>query len=351
MTTRPINVLVVEDSQMERELLLHILQSDPEIRVVAVATDGAQAVEAACREHPDVVTMDIHMPKQDGVEAIRQIMGRCPVPVVILSASSAYSREGEKAFLALEAGALALAHKPSEAGSPGYAEEVQNLLQTIKLMSEVKVVRRWSRPAAPASVPRIAVPSPIRVVAMGASAGGPVALERILSRLDGKTLPPLLIVQHMAPGFIKGFAAWLQASTGFPVRVAVHGETVQPGQAYLAPDGCQMGIDANGRITLSDTVPEGGLCPSVAHLFRSVARAYGKQAVGVMLTGMGHDGAAELKEMKDQGAVTLVQDEDSSLIYGMPGVAVSLGGATHILSLEQIPTILARLASTKESVS
>jgi len=355
MATHLINVLVVEDSPVERELLLHIFQSDPEIRVIAVATNGAQAVEAVCRERPDVVTMDIHMPKLDGVEATRQIMGRCPTPVVILSASSSYNPEGEKAFLALEAGALSVVRKPSGVGHPGYAEEVQDLLQTIKLMSEVKVVRRWFRPAtappAPAPLPKIEAPSSVRLVAMGASAGGPMALEHILQGLAGRVLPPLLVVQHMAPGFVEGFAAWLHASTGFPVRVAVHGEMAQPGHAYLAPDDHQMGIDASGRIVLSDAAPEGGLRPSVAHLFRSVAHAYGKQAVGVLLTGMGRDGAAELKEMKDRGAVTLVQDEASSMVYGMPGEAISLGGATHVLPLEQIPAILAKLAGTKESVS
>ncbi|MBS1191882.1 MAG: protein-glutamate methylesterase [Rhodocyclaceae bacterium] len=352
MANHLINVLVVDDSSVERELLLHIFLSDPEIRVIGVATDGVQAVEAACRLHPDVITMDVHMPKQDGVEATRQIMVRCPTPVIILSASSAYGPEGEKAFLALEAGALTLVRKPSGIGQPGNAAEIDNLLRSVKLMSEVKVVRRWVQPPPPkpAALPGIEGHRPVRVVAMGASAGGPMALQRILAGLAGHPTPPLAIVQHMTPGFVEGFAAWLQSSAKFPVRVAAPGEKIQPGRAYIAPDNRQMGIEAD-RIVLSQGPPEGGLRPSVSHLFRSVAQFYGEQAVGVLLTGMGRDGAAELKAMKDRGAVTIVQDEDSALVYGMPGEAVNLGGATHVLPLNYIPGFLLKLGSIKESLT
>jgi len=345
MTIRSIRVLVVEDSQVERELLLHILSAAPLIGRVTVAVNGEEAVEAACRERPDVVTMDIHMPKLDGVEATRRIMERCPVPIVVISASEGYGPEGENAFRALEAGALALVRKPAGIGHPSYREEVDKLLQAIELMSEVKVVRRWSSRPAPKPASRARAPLPLKLVAIGASAGGPLALQCLLSGLPRGFPLPLLIVQHLSPGFAQGFAAWLQGTTGFPVEVAVEGEQVLPGHAYLAPDGAHLGVAGDRRIVLSREPPDEGLRPSVAHLFRSVGRVFGADAVGVLLSGMGRDGAVELKSLKDRGALTLVQDGDSALINGMPGEAASLGGASHVLPPERIAGFLADLAS------
>jgi len=347
MNKNPIRVLVAEDSPVERELLLHILQADPEIRVVSVAADGVQAVEAACRERPDVVTMDVHMPNMDGLEATRQIMETCPAPIVVVSASSGYSREGAKAFEALEAGALALARKPPGVGQPGYGAAVQELLQTLKLMSEVKVVRRWRRPgvARPlAQPPKITPHAPIQLVAIGASAGGPPALQHILAALPKDFPVPLLIVQHMASGFVEGFTGWLRDSTGFPVQVAVHGAQPLPGHVYVAPCGTHLAVANSGLLRLADDPPEGGLRPAVSALFRSVAEACGERAVGVLLTGMGRDGAAELKQMKDSGAITIAQDEETSVVFGMPGEAVRLGAATYVLPLERIAAMLSSIS-------
>lgn len=348
-----IKVLVVDDSPVARELLVYILGSDPQLEVIRTATNGREALEAVERYRPDVITMDIHMPGLDGLDATRRIMETNPTPIVIVTGSFD-PRETELAFRATEAGALAVIQRPAGVGHPEHAATVAELVRTVKMMSEVKVVRRWARrrsqsPAAPTAPPSSAEiesrTREVKLVAVGASTGGPPVLETILAGLPKDFPAPIVIVQHMAPGFIQGFAQWLGQSCSLPVQVAAHGELIRPGLVYFAPDGFQMGVEAGGRVSLSKEEPENGLRPSVAHLFRSVARTFGQQAVGVLLTGMGKDGAEELKLMRDQGALTLAQDEESSVVFGMPGEAVSLGAAMYVLSPEKIAATLASVAT------
>lgn len=340
-----ITVLVVDDSSVMREFLAHVLASDPDITVVGTASDGEEAVEAVARVKPAVVTMDVHMPKLNGLDATRRIMETHPVPIVIVSGTSTVN-ELVATFRALDAGALAVVRRPAGVGHPDYAVTAAELVQTVKLMAEVKVVRRWPRAGRERKVLSAAVPRKlreVRLVAIGASTGGPQALQTVLSGLPRDFPAPVLIVQHIAPGFVGGLAEWLAESSGFPVQVATHGESPRPGHAYLAPDGCHMRINAAGRIVLSSEDPVGGLRPSVSVLFRSVAEVVGSQTAGVLLTGMGKDGADELKLMKDQGALTIVQDEDSSVVPGMPGEAIRLGAATYMLTPEMIADLLVRL--------
>jgi len=180
-----------------------------------------------------------------------------------------------------------------------------------------------------------------------------MVLQKILSELPKNFLSPLLIVQHMATGFIQGFVEWLAQSSGFPVRVAIHGELLLSGHAYVAPDGLHMGIGSGNRIALSHNEPENGLRPSVSYLFRSVMKTYGRNAIGVLLTGMGKDGAEELKLMKDSGSVTIVQDKESSVVHGMPGEAIGLGGVTYVLPADRIAAALTHLVDRmeKETIS
>jgi len=185
----------------------------------------------------------------------------------------------------------------------------------------------------------------IRVVAVGASTGGPPVLQGILAALPRDFPVPVLLVQHIAPGFTQGFADWLAQSSSLPVQVGVHGQPALPGHVYVAPDSFHMAIAAQGRIRLNPDEPENGLRPSVSHLFRSVAHTYGPRAIGVLLTGMGKDGALELKLMKEQGAVTIAQDRDTSVVHGMPGEAIKLGGATYVLPPEKIRIALTSLLS------
>ncbi|MFI4987892.1 MAG: chemotaxis-specific protein-glutamate methyltransferase CheB [Alphaproteobacteria bacterium] len=342
-----IRAVVAEDSPTLRALLVHALSADPEIRVVAEARDGQEACEAVERLRPDVVTMDVHMPVLDGFEATRRIMESSPVPIVIVSGT--LTDQVTATFRALNAGALAFVPRPEGPGHPMHQKTSDDLVRMVKLMAEVKVVRRWRRrdaalrPPAPARRGSLPSQEDVRVVAIGASTGGPVALQIVLSALPKNYPVPVLVVQHMAPGFIDGLAQWLGESCPLPVRVASAGQDAKPGHVYLAPDGAHMALAGDGCIALSGSATEYGMRPAVAYLFRSVAKAVGGRAIGVLLSGMGKDGAAELKDMRDLGAVTIAQDRESSVVHGMPGEAIALEGAVHVLAPNEIGDFLAAL--------
>ncbi|MBI3456964.1 MAG: chemotaxis-specific protein-glutamate methyltransferase CheB [Candidatus Rokubacteria bacterium] len=341
-----IRVLVAEDSAVTREYLVYLLGEDPGLHVVGAARDGREAVEQAERLKPDVIVMDVHMPRMNGFEATREIMERVPTPIVIVSAS--ISREEVAiTFQALKAGALTAVDKPGGPDHPGHAEDARRLLETVKLMAEVKVVRRWrtrERPIPLSPLP----PKPdrkIRLIAIGASTGGPQVVAEILRTLPGNLGAPILLVQHIAPGFTAGLVEWLGQETRLPVKPAEPGEAVRPGTVYLAVDGSQMGITREGRIRLTREPAEDGFAPSVSYLLQAAAEAYGRSAMGILLTGMGRDGATGLKRMREAGGLTVAQSEESSVIFGMPGEAIRLGAAEYVLSPEQIAGLIRTLAS------
>lgn len=356
MTDGKIKVLVVDDSKVARMLMTHVLGADPQIEVVATLNDGQEAVTFVQKCKPDVVVMDIHMPNLDGFEATRRIMEIQPVPIIICTATANPS-EIVGTFRLMEVGAVACVEKPVSPASPNFDAVVGNLLQTIKLMSEVKVVRRWPRKR-PTKLSGKAAPEPewklpavgVQIIGIGASTGGPPVLQTILAGLPKDFPVPVLIVQHIARGFLAGLADWLQQTTGWQVHIAAHGMTPLPGHAYLAPDDYHMGMTTGHRILLSREEPIGNLRPSVAYLFRTLAGCYGCHALGVLLTGMGRDGAEELKLMKDAGAETIAQDRESSVVHGMPGEAIAMGGATHVLAADRIADTLITLVRRKAPI-
>ena len=345
-----VKVLIVEDSPVQQALLGHILSTDPEMRVIGTANNGVEAVDFVTRQRPDVITMDLNMPQMNGLDATRRIMETTPVPIVIVSANWD-PQEVATTFRAMEAGALAGVEKPRGLGHKDFEATAQQLVQTIKLMSEVKVVRRWPRRQFEQPVQLLAPPlsemvqptTAIKMVAIGASTGGPPVLQTLLSNLPKHFSVPVLIVQHIAAGFLPGLVEWLSQVTHFPIRIPAHGDLLLPGHAYLAPDDFHLGVERGPRAVLSQASPENNLRPAVSHLFRSVAETLGNQAVGVLLTGMGKDGAAELKMLRDKGAITIAQDKESSAVHGMPGEAVQLGAATLVLSPERIVEALVKL--------
>lgn len=352
-----IRVLVVDDSPVAKELLLHILASDPDMQVVGTAKDGEEALTAVERMKPDIITMDIHMPKMNGLDASRRIMETHPTPIVVVSGSSE-PQEMSTSFRALEAGAVAVVKRPAGIGHADHGQTSEQLLRTVKAMSEVKVVRRWARPshlAEGAAVSRPAEPelrpgaAAVRVIAFGASTGGPQVLQTIISALPADFGVPILVVQHIAPGFVRSFAEWLNRSTRLKVDIASDNEKIRPGHVYIAPDGWHMQVVLPGTISLSAALPVNGLRPSVGFLFRSLAAAYGQQALAVLLTGMGKDGAEELRLIKEKGGITIAQDEGSSVVYGMPGEAIRLGGATYVFPAARIAGALLTLAHRKET--
>jgi len=345
-----IKVLIVDDSKVIQEFLAHLLSSDPDLRVVGIANSGYEAIEFAMLKKPDVITMDIHMPGMNGYEATRTIMETVPTPIVIVTGSS-NKKEITDTFKLLDAGALAVVIRPPGFEDPHFAASRKELIQTVKLMSEVKVIRLFPRSRKEQKMPVLIVKTlendlkRIKLIAIGASTGGPMALQIILSGLPADLNVPVLIVQHIARGFVNGFCEWLSATSGIKLKIAEDGEMISAGVGYIAPDCLQMGIDQGGKIVLSDSQSENGLSPSVNYLFRSVARYYGPNAMGVLLTGMGKDGADELKKMKETGAYTLVQNAESSVVFGMPGEALRIGAADLALSPQKIAEIIAKSGS------
>ncbi|MBN2323371.1 MAG: chemotaxis-specific protein-glutamate methyltransferase CheB [Spirochaetes bacterium] len=346
-----IKVLIVEDSAVTRDFLQYVMSNDRDIEVMGCANDGEAAVEMIQDLDPDVVTMDINMPRMNGFEATKRIMEIHPVPIIIMSASW-NPDEVRKTFLAMEAGAVAIIEKPRGFGSPDNDVMTKRLLRTVKLMSEVKVVKRWSKktavkgetpPAAPGAGGSMQRKLALQLVAIGASTGGPSVLKEIFSILPSDLPVPFLIVQHIATGFLKGLVDWLVESTGFPLRIAQDGERAHAGYGYMCPEHRNIAINRSGSIVLSETANDRSRLPSVSHLFTAALKAYGSGALGVLLTGMGKDGAEELKKMRDRGAITIVQNKESSVVWGMPGEAVRLDGARYILAPAEIARTIAAL--------
>ncbi|NTX02729.1 chemotaxis-specific protein-glutamate methyltransferase CheB [Myxococcus sp. CA040A] len=342
MRTEPLRIVVAEDSPTARRLLVEILRADPGLSVVGEAKDGVEAMELTQRLRPNLVTMDIQMPRMDGLEATRRIMTEVPTPVVVVS--TLVERDIQTSMAALRAGALAVLQKPLGPESPDFDADSRRLRDTLKAMAEVKVVRRWPDrgTAQTAPVPR---PAPrakslrASVVALAASTGGPAALFRLLSELPADFPAPLLVVQHIAIGFGQGLASWLATAGPLPVRVAEEGELLLPGHVYLAPDDRHLGVQ-DGRAQVSKAAPVNGFRPSATWLFRSVARAHGPEALAVILTGMGQDGLEGTRELREAGGRVLAQDEESSVVFGMPGVVVSAGLADEVVSLAALPSRL-----------
>lgn len=347
-----IRVLVAEDSATCLSLLVEIIGSDPHLQLVATAGHGAEAVSLTKQLRPDVVLMDIHMPVMDGFEATRQIMTETPTPIVIVS-GSVDVRQVAVSMQALRLGALALLPKPSLVGVTDFDEMARHFTASVRAMAGVRVVRRWNPGG---SQPPAATPAPITpsrngrttptLIAIAASTGGPGALYRILSELPGDLPVPVLVVQHIALGFIEGLAAWLGGSSKLKVKVGQAQEQLRAGTVYLAPDDCHLGLRDKNTIEISKIPAVNGFRPSATHLFESVARQYGSSALGLVLTGMGDDGVAGLRSLHAVGGQVLAQDEETSVVFGMPGAAVAAGVTDGTLPLEMIAMRLQRLVTS-----
>lgn len=330
-----IRVLIAEDSATTLELLSTMLESDPEIRVVGRAKNGAEAVALTKTVRPDVVVMDIHMPVLDGFRATRQIMIESPTPIVIVSATLDV-KAVDVSLHALRLGALSVLEKPTGPSGADFPETCDRFIATIRAMSAVKVVRRWAENSIPPPELAPEQRSPPQLIAIAASTGGPTALLRVLSDLPSSLPVPVLIVQHMAPGFVTGLANWLSEGCSLKVKVAESGERLEGGVAYLAPDDLHLGLSDRRTIQISNTPPCGGFRPSGTYLFESVARVYGSSAVGVILTGMGDDGCTGLGALRRAGGRIIAQDEASSVVFGMPAAAIAAGLPHITLPLDLI---------------
>ncbi|MCL4262361.1 MAG: chemotaxis-specific protein-glutamate methyltransferase CheB [Anaerolineae bacterium] len=329
----PIRLLVAEDSPVCRELLVTIFQNTPGVQVVGAARDGAEAVRLAKRLHPDVVAMDVYMPRLNGYEAVRQIMAEAPCPIVMVSGQLPGDKK-EMTFQALQAGALTIVPKPALDDSP---EVTAELVRQVKLMAGVKVVRR-PRPTPVSPPPASLAPrhGRVQLLALAASTGGPGALAAVLGRLPADFPAPVVVVQHVARGFAADLAVWLNRQTALTVRLAQDDDALCPGQAFVAPDDWHLMVKAGGTVTLLPPVKGDRYCPSADRLLAAVARVYGDTAVGVILTGMGDDGAQGLAALRQTGAHTIAQDEATSLIFGMPASAIQQNAVETVLPVDKI---------------
>lgn len=332
---RKIRVLVVDDSVMFRTLLVKALNDDPAIEVVATASDAYGARDAIIEHKPDVMTLDVEMPGMSGIEFLRKLMPQYPLPTVVISALN------KTVFDALEAGAVDFVNKPSGLNNAQLSQFMKRELGTkVKIASTVKVGKLKTPQAVSQNNSHIVDKSNIQVIAIGASTGGTEATCSVLKGLGGD-LPPILITQHMPPGFTSMYAQRLNEQCQMVVKEARNGDLVVPGQALVAPGDVQMKLVKNpqGKLVVDcrgkDRV--NGHCPSVDVLFDSVANICGSRSVGVILTGMGGDGAKGLLNMRNAGARTIGQDEASCVVYGMPKVAFDIGAVQHQVTLSAIP--------------
>jgi two-component system chemotaxis response regulator CheB len=341
-------VLIVDDSPVARLLLRAIFEGEGFL--VKEAGTGEEALKLLLRFTPDIITMDVHMPGMDGYETTEHILERYPLPVVVLTASAnAYA--SATAMRALEAGALAVLDKPGGPDAEDFSERVGELLRTVRSMAQVKIVRRPRKangdPARQQTLAELvaqSVQAPPQLVAISASAGGPAALKSLLERLQPPQPWPLVLVQHIATGFLPSFRDWLATLTHLPVLIAEDGQALAPGRLYLAPDGHHLGFAGNRRVALDGGPPEELVRPSANYMFRSVARQFRERAIGIQLSGMGRDGAEGLAAMRRSGALTLVQEPSSAMIDSMPQAAIGLDAACQVLTPDGMAALLNLIA-------
>ncbi len=342
----PIRVVIVDDSLVAREMLAQILSTDPGIQVVGMALDGQEGTDMVARLRPDLVTMDIHMPRMDGLEATERIMAFYPTPILVVS-SSVHGEGMGRAFDALTAGALEVIKKPEPRDWADLERIGREVIRKVKILARVKVIThirgRRGTPESPAPRAAHKVTGGRSIVAIGSSTGGPSALMTVLSTLPAKFPLPIVIAQHIADGFIPGLVGWLNGGCKIAVRAAQEGEALEPGAAYFAPTGRNLKISGG---SVQFVQPEKGqlYIPSADTLLASVAESYRARGIGVLLTGMGADGARGLKAMRDAGAATIAQDEATSTVFGMPRSAIELGAADKVLAIQDVAGEILRLA-------
>ncbi len=349
-------VLVVDDSLTVRKIVADRLHAAG-LEVIGEAADGREAVRLTHQLRPDVVLMDFVMPEVDGLAATRQIMNEIPTPVVILS-GYANQQEVFKTYDALAAGALEVCAKPTTASAQSEAEW-NNVLLTISAAAQVQVTRLRQNPTVPKVDSRaLAGRSAIgaagrrkRIVVIGASTGGPAAVKGVLCGLSQEFPLPILVAIHCSSRLSSSVAGWFDRVCPLNVSDATDGEPLPegPGVVVTAPPGRNLRIRA-GRTVLKDTTDNVGCAPSVDELFTSAAESIGDQTIGVLLTGMGADGAEGLKRIRDCGGCTIAQDEDSCVVFGMPAAAIKLGAAEHVTPLQQIPQMLIQLAESSRRI-
>jgi two-component system chemotaxis response regulator CheB len=377
--SQPIRVIVVDDSALMRRVITGLLEQDPSIRVVATARNGREAIDLVQELRPDIVTMDVRMPVMDGLATTEHLMAYCPTPILVLTASLA-SHEVDITFKMLGAGALEVIEKPSGSDAQTLDRTGRALIRRIKVLARVKVVthlRGRRRPAEASSImtfpvangqadkgsaketPRHSVTPSLRhpvtlspgldvpLIVIGASTGGPRVVNELLSSLPGDLRAAVLVVQHIAQGFSAGMAEWLANASRLPVTLAVEGQAIRVGEVLIAPDTRDLLITSERTIHLSDSqllIQR----PSIDISMQAAAEVFGARAIGVLLTGMGRDGAYGMLTIKRSNGYTIAQDEATSTIFGMPRAAIQLGAALEVLPATRIAPRLVELIKQRD---
>jgi len=344
-SSTPIRVVVADDSPTSRELLVALLEDDPQVAVVAQASNGAEAVDAVATHRPDVVTMDIVMPVMNGYDATREIMTRTPTPILIVSGHRDV-REASVSMEALGAGAVMLLPKLAGPTADRFEMDARRFVSSVKAMADVSVVRRHGSRKTPRRVAAAGPRSHVRaeVLAIGTSTGGPAALAAVLSELPADFPAPILVVQHMADKFVASMARWLDDQSGVTVKVAEAGERLVGGVMYVAPPDRHLKVSAGRTVALSDSPPVGQFRPSASPLFQSVGEVYGPSALGIIMTGMGSDGVDGLRALRELGGYIMAQDEASCVVFGMPRRAIESGVVHEVVPVGEIAARMLALA-------
>ena len=352
-----IRVLLVDDSPIVLHILQRMLSRSPEIQVVGTAANGREALDLLPDLNPDVICTDLHMPVMNGLEFTREVMANYPRPILVVSVS--VEPGSPNIFRLLEAGAVDIMPKPRDILNGDLDKLANELASKIRILAGVLVFRRHNHVvhgapvAKPASKPAV-MPRPhalLRMVVIGASTGGPQALREILGRLPAAFPLPVTCIQHIGSNFLSEMVMWLAEICPLPVRKAAHGEIPQAGVVYFAPEDAHLELDDGGRFMLSLEAPFDGHRPSVTVTMRAAARCFGAGTIGVLLTGMGRDGADGMASIATAGGITIAQDEASSTVYGMTKQAVELGAVQHILPLEQIAPALEALVNNRSGTA
>jgi two-component system chemotaxis response regulator CheB len=351
---RPIRVMIVDDVKSARDLLADILATDRRFEVVASVSDGLEAVARALDLRPDLITMDIRLPGLDGFLAVEQILAELPVPIVMITASVGTFEE--KVARALKMGALDVMEKQDLYLWRTRPEIRTAFLRKLYVFARARVGQRperlsGDRPplAVPFSPRREKTKGALRIVAIAASTGGPSALMTLFKEVPVEVNAAFLVVQHMSRGFLDGLVRWLDDEVELSVRMAQEGDVLKPGLVLFAPDDYHMLVDEDGTIRLNKSFPIGGHRPSAELLLKSVALRFGRKAIGVILTGMGSDGAIGLRRLRERGGRTIAQNEASSIIFGMPRAAIEQDAAEVVLPLEAIaPQLVAWMRESRE---
>lgn len=335
-----IRILIADDSILIRTVLRDALSSANDMTVVGEAANGAEAVSLNEALRPDLVIMDILMPVMDGLKATEVIMAKKPVPILILS-STMDEKDVKLAFTAIKKGALDVMAKPSLGGTASQGEFFAKLLEKIRLLAKIKVIHHLKRGGRLKPAPPSVASSRV-ILAIGASTGGPKAVMSIIKNLPEGFSGAVFIVQHISSGFAKGFAHWLDLESNIKVRLAESGDAPMPGTALVAPTDCQMVLE-NGVVKILDGPAVNSCRPSIDVFFESLASCKARDTVGLLLTGMGRDGAQGLLQLKENGAFTIAQDEQSCAVFGMPKAAIAINAVNEVLPLETIPEAVMKI--------